>query len=187
MRRIYNGSEIILYIETFGKLLGMCVYIYMYMYITEPWTALNVFLCTLFLSLTHTHPHTLCLAYKHCLSLPLTVVLAALDDDIAVIINDTVVRTGDIPVIIGNSTNVFCPFSSGTDFGIYWIVDGHRYDCDISDTPDGGIYCNNSAPLSQSILSIEDNNSLRAGGHVVECVLEQTIPDNFKNDPSLSH
>ena len=91
----------------------------------------------------------------------------------------------DTSVIIGNSTNLSCPFSRGTDFDIYWTVDGQQYDCDISDTPDGGISCNNSTPLSQSILSIEDTSSLGAGGHVVKCVLEQTIPDNFKNDSSF--
>ena len=98
--------------------------------------------------------------------------LAILEDDL----NDTL-------LIIGNSTKLSCPFSSGTDFDIYWKVDGDRYNC--TDTPDGGISCNNSALLSQSILSIEDTNSLGAGNHVVQCVLEQTIPNNFKSDPSF--
>ena len=101
--------------------------------------------------------------------------LAALEGDL----NDT-------SVIIGNSATLSCPFSSGTEFDIYWTVDGDRYDCDISDTPDGGISCTNStAPLSQSILSIENTTSLGGGSHMVECVLEQTIPVNFRNDPSF--
>ena len=91
----------------------------------------------------------------------------------------------DTSVIIGISTKLSCPFSSGTDFDIYWTVDGDRYDCDISNTPDGGISCNNSDPLPQSILSIEDTTSLGGGGHMVECVLEQTIPVNFRNDLSF--
>ena len=137
---------------------------------------------SLFLSLSL----CVCLAYKHCLSLPLTVVLAALEGDITLIIGDTSVIISDIAVIFGSSANLSCPFSNGTDFDIYWTVDGHQYDCDnISDTRDGGISCTNSAPLSQSILSIEDTNSLGAGNHVVQCVLEQTIPDKFKNDSSF--
>ena len=92
---------------------------------------------------------------------------------------------GDTSVIIGSSTFLFCPFSNGTDFDIYWTINGHQYDCDTSDPPDGGISCTTCAPLSASILSIEDTNSLGAGNHVVQCVLEQIIPDNFKNDPSF--
>ena len=108
-------------------------------------------------------------------SLPLSAVLANLEGDLS-----------DTSVTIGNPTNLSCPFSSGTDFDIYWTIGDDRYDCDISDTPDGGISCTNStAPLSQIILSIEDTNSLGAGEYPVECVLEQTIPDNFKNDPSF--
>ena len=204
--REYDGSEI--YIETFSKLLGIncvcqCVCcISIHTYITEPWAGLNV----LSFSLSHTHSHhtqtlplppllsstlhsflspslsdslSLSLSHTHTitlsppLSLPLTAVLAALEGNLT-------------SVTIGNSTNLSCPFSSGTEFDIYWTVDDDRYNCDNSDTRDGGISCTNSTdPLSQSILSIEDTNSLGAGNHAVQCVLEQTIPDNFKNDLSF--
>ena len=90
-----------------------------------------------------------------------------------------------IAVLKGGRATFTCEFK-GTDIDIDWTVDGDLFDeCGSTEddiAPDGnGCYTNDT----HSVLVLRNTSSLGTGGHPVECILEQNIPDDFKNDPSF--
>ena len=69
---------------------------------------------------------------------------------------------------------------------IDWTIDGDLFDgCGSTEddiAPDGnGCYTNDT----HSVLVIRNTSSLATGNHLVQCTLEQNIPEDFKNDPSF--
>ena len=92
----------------------------------------------------------------------------------------------NISIVKGESANFTCNFSKGTmsDIDIDWAVDGDQYDeCGTTEGDTGnGCYTTEG---TQSMLLIRDTSSFSTGSHPVQCILQQNIPEDFKNDPSF--
>jgi hypothetical protein len=90
----------------------------------------------------------------------------------------------------GESVTFACEFTRGdTNITIYWTVAGKQYDCIPISSEDErdlrrrntGCYTNDST----SYLVIGDPSTFGAGDHLVECVIQESIPPQFKNDQSF--
>ena len=92
----------------------------------------------------------------------------------------------NVSIVEGESANFTCKFSKGTmsDIDIDWAVDGDQYDeCGTTEGDTGnGCYTTEG---TQSVLLIRDTSSFSTGSHPVQCILQQNIPEDFKNDPSF--
>ena len=84
------------------------------------------------------------------------------------------------------STNFTCNFSK-RDFDnitVYWTVDGGQYDCDTAEedieADSNGCYTTET----QSVLLIR-NTGFITGNHNVQCILQQNIPQEFRDDDSF--
>ena len=102
----------------------------------------------------------------------LIAVLATIENDIQ-----------SVSVLEGDRVTFTCEFRKGSisDIGINWSVDDISFiECDSTeDDIDGnGCYTNDT----HSVLVI---NTLAPGSYPVQCVLQQNIPEEFKNDPSF--
>ena len=86
----------------------------------------------------------------------------------------------------GESVTFTCKFSKVTvsDIDIDWTVDGDQYDeCGTTEGDTGnGCYTTEG---TQSVLLIRDTSSFSTGSHPVQCILQQNIPEDFKNDLSF--
>ena len=112
-------------------------------------------------------------SYMYCL----IAVLATIENDIQ-----------DVSVFAGERATFTCEFRKGSvsDIAINWSVGDILFnECDSTEddiAPDGnGCYTNDT----HSVLVLRNTSSLATGGHPVQCILEQNIPDDFKNDPSF--
>ena len=90
-----------------------------------------------------------------------------------------------IALLEGGRVTFTCEFK-GRDIGINWSVGDILFnECGSTEddiAPDGnGCYTNDT----HSVLVLRNTSSLATGSHLVQCILEQNIPDNFKNDPSF--
>ena len=101
-------------------------------------------------------------------------VLATIENDIQ-----------SVSLVEGERATFTCEFRKGSisDIGINWSVGDISFnECDSTEndiTPDGnGCYTNDT----HSVLVI---NTLVPGSYPVQCILEQSIPEDFKNDPSF--
>lgn len=83
-----------------------------------------------------------------------------------------------------------CEFSKGSmpDININWIFFGNVLDeCgsteeDVTqDLESNGCYTNDT----HSVLLLRNISSLATGSYAVHCILQQSISDDFKNDPSF--
>ena len=90
-----------------------------------------------------------------------------------------------VPVLEGKSALFTCKFSKGSvsNINIDWTFDGDQFDeCGSTQddiAPDGnGCYTNDT----HSVLVL---SSLATGSHPLQCILQQNIPEDFKNDPSF--
>ena len=93
-----------------------------------------------------------------------------------------------VPVFEGKSALFTSKFSKGnvSDINVDWTFDGDLFDeCGPTEddiAPDGnGCYTNDT----HSVLVLRITRSLATGSHAVQCVLEQNIPEEFKDDPSF--
>ena len=108
-----------------------------------------------------------------------TAVLASIDRDIQ-------------SVTEGETANFTCPFSKGDnasdDFTVYWTVDGVEYDC-VNREEDirlDNIRCYTTE--TQSDLIIRNTSSYSPyRRYPVQCNLQQTIPEEFTEDPSFKN
>ena len=104
----------------------------------------------------------------------LIAVLATIENDIQ-----------NVSVLKGERATFTCKFLKGnvSDIAINWSVGDISFnECDSTEdniAPDGnGCYTNDT----HSVLVI---NTLAPGSYPVLCILEQNIPEDFKNDPSF--
>ena len=104
----------------------------------------------------------------------LIAVLATIENDIQ-----------NVSVVEGERATFTCEFLKGniSDIAINWSVGDIPFnDCDSTEddtTPNGnGCYTNDT----HSVLVL---NTLDPGSYPVQCILQQNIPDDFKNDPSF--
>ena len=80
-----------------------------------------------------------------------------------------------------------CEFSKGntTDIDIDWTFDDNIFECGSSEDDiapdDNGCYTKDT----HSVLLLRDISSLAVGSYPVQCILQQSIPDVFRNDPSF--
>ena len=98
----------------------------------------------------------------------LIAVLASIENDIQ-----------NVSVLEGENATFTCEFKKGSrDIAINWRV-GDNPLCKDDVAPDGnGCYTNDT----HSVLVI---NTLAPGTYPVQCILQQNIPEEFKNDPSF--
>ena len=82
------------------------------------------------------------------------------------------------------SANFTCKFSRGDlDSTVYWTVDCEEYNCIVEeDIGSESIECYNTE--TQSVLLIRNTSSLTPGRHQVEFILQQNIPEVFRDDDS---
>ena len=90
-----------------------------------------------------------------------------------------------VSVLEGGRAIFTCKFFKG-DIDIDWTVDCDPFDeCGSTEddiAPDGnGCYTNDT----HSVLVLRNTSSLATGSHPVQCILEQNIPNDFRNDPSF--
>ena len=104
----------------------------------------------------------------------LIAVLASIENDIQ-----------DVSVLEGEKVTFTCEFRKGneSDIVINWTVGNIPFnECDSTEddiAPDSnGCYTNDT----HSVLVI---NTLDPGSFPVQCILQQNIPDDFRNDPSF--
>ena len=107
----------------------------------------------------------------------LIAVLATIENDIQ-----------NVSVLEGERATFTCKFRKEniSDIDIDWTVDGDQYDgCGSTEddiAPDGnGCYTNDT----HSVLVLRNTSSLAAGSHPVQCILQQNIPEDFKDDLSF--
>ena len=93
-----------------------------------------------------------------------------------------------VSVLEGERAPFMCKFSKGdiSDIDIYWTFDGDQYEkCGFTEddiAPDGnGCYTNDT----HSVLLLRNISSLNIGRYPVQCILQQNIPEDFKNDSSF--
>ena len=101
----------------------------------------------------------------------LNAVLATIENDIQ-----------DVSVLEGERATFTCKFRRGniSDIAINWSVGDTLFDkCkdDIA-SDSNGCYTNDT----HSVLVI---NTLAPGSYPVQCILQQNIPEDYKNDPSF--
>ena len=90
----------------------------------------------------------------------------------------------DVTITEEESANFTCKFSKGDSDSItvYWTVDGEKRNCHAGeDVGSETIACYNTE--TQSVLLIRNTS---AGRHQVECILQQNIPEMFRNDRSFN-
>ena len=107
----------------------------------------------------------------------LVAVLASIENDIQ-----------SVSIFEAENVTFTCEFLKGTisNIDIDWTVDGDLFDecgSTVDDiAPDGnGCYTTDTV----SVLVLRNTSLLATGSHPVQCVLEQNIPEDFKNDPSF--
>ena len=94
----------------------------------------------------------------------------------------------NVTITEGENANFTCNFSEEAgDSTVKWTVDGGReYDCGTAEEVIGadsnGCYINET----QSVLLIRNTSSFTPGiGHQVQCILQQNIPQEFRDDESF--
>ena len=103
----------------------------------------------------------------------LIAVLATIENDIQ-----------NVSVPEGERARFACEFRKGSISDIYveWTVDSDIVVCDSMEknvaSDSNGCYTNDT----HSVLVL---NTLAPGNYPVQCILQQNIPDDFKNDPSF--
>ena len=110
------------------------------------------------------HYHTL---HTHFLS----TVLSALSGEI-----------GDVSVAAGERATFVCnALKRDTNFSISWKVDGETFNCGGTDTSSDNIHCYMDNETA-SVLQIENTAALDVGSHAVQCILENDVLGNFRED-----
>ena len=86
------------------------------------------------------------------------------------------------------NANFTCNFSKGDiDSTVKWRVGGREYDCVTAEEDIGadsnGCYTNET----QSVLLIRNSSSFTPDiTYTVQCILQQSIPQEFRDDPSFN-
>ena len=116
-----------------------------------------------------------CLLIYFSFQFSVIAVLATIENDVQ-----------NVSIVEGESANFTCNFSKEnmSDIDIDWTVDGDQYDVCGTTEGDTGNGCYTTEG-TQSVLLIRDTSSFSAGNHPVQCILQQSIPEDFKNDPSF--
>ena len=89
-------------------------------------------------------------------------------------------------VLEGESATFTCEIlkESAVYIDINWIFNGDEYDeCGSTDIAPGGNGCYTND--THSILLLRNISSLVTGSYPVQCILQQNIQNDFKNDPSF--
>ena len=88
-------------------------------------------------------------------------------------------------IMQGDRATFTCDFVKGTNnVDVIWEVDNERYACPPGEGGEEGYKC--TINDSQSVLQLMNTNSLEVGNHTVQCILEQNIPEDFRNDSSFN-
>ena len=84
------------------------------------------------------------------------------------------------------SANFTCNFSKGNfdDITVYWTVDGGQYDCVTTEEDIGADRNGCYTTETQSVLLIRNSGSFTTGNSV-QCILQQNIPQEFRDDDSF--
>ena len=85
------------------------------------------------------------------------------------------------------NANFTCNFSRGDldSITVYWTVDGEKRNCTAEeDVGSETIACYNTD--SQSILLIRNTGLFVPGRHQVQCILQQNISEEFRDDRSFN-
>ena len=89
------------------------------------------------------------------------------------------------PIMQGDSTTFTCNFVKGdNNVNVIWEVNNERYACPLEEGGEEGYEC--TINDSQSVLQLMNTNSLEVDNHTVQCILEQNIQEEFRNDPSFN-
>ena len=85
------------------------------------------------------------------------------------------------------SANFTCNFSKRDfdDITVYWTVDGGQYDCVTAEEDIGADSNGCYTTETQSVLLIRNTSSFTTGNHSVQCILQQNIPQEFRDDDSF--
>ena len=92
-----------------------------------------------------------------------------------------------VGITVKESANFICNFSTRDfdDITVYWRVDGGQYDCVTTEedieADSNGCYTTET----QSVLLIRDTSLFTTGNHSVQCILQQNIPQEFRDDDSF--
>ena len=103
--------------------------------------------------------------------------LATIDSDIQ-----------NVNITEGENASFTCNFSKGDVAStVEWTVGGGQYDCDTAEedieADSNGCYTTET----QSVLLIRDTSSFTPGRtSTVQCILQQNIPQEFRDDPSFN-
>ena len=89
----------------------------------------------------------------------------------------------NVSATLGQAAQITCQFlKQNSNITIIWLVNDREYSCDepeiLSD-----VTC--SLNDTYSVLQIENTAVLGLGAHLVQCVLQQNIPQRFLDDPSF--
>ena len=102
--------------------------------------------------------------------------LATIDSDIR-----------SVTITEGENASFTCNFSKGdVNSTVEWTVDGGQYDCVTAEEDIGADSNGCYTTETQSILLIRDTSSFTPNiGHQVQCILQQNIPQEFRDDESF--
>ncbi|CAI8042433.1 Frizzled-4 [Geodia barretti] len=86
---------------------------------------------------------------------------------------------GDVSVATGEPATFVCnALKQDTSFSISWKVDSETFTCGAS-SENIPCYMNNE---TSSVLQIENTTALGVRSHVVECILQNVVPEEFRGD-----
>ena len=89
---------------------------------------------------------------------------------------------GDVSVATGEPATFVCnALKRDTDFSISWKVEGETYTCGGTDTSSDNIHCYMKNETA-CVLKIENTAALDIRSHSVECILQNFVPENFRED-----
>ena len=122
------------------------------------------------------YPSFLTLFNVHVCTLSFIAVLVTIDSDIQ-----------SVTITEEKSANLTCNFSKGDldSITVYWRVDGEKCNCHAGeDVGSEAIACYNTE--SRSVLLIRNTSSFTPGRHQVQCILQQNISEEFRDDRSFN-
>ena len=89
------------------------------------------------------------------------------------------------PIMQGDRATFTCDFvKRDNDVSVIWEVDNEQYACPPEEGGEEGYKC--TIDDSQSVLQLMNTNSLEVDNHTVQCILEQNIPEEYRNDSSFN-
>ena len=105
----------------------------------------------------------------------LIAVLASIENDIL-----------SVSVLEGERATFACEFRKGNipDIDVEWTVDSDQHIFDECGSMKEDVASDSNGCYSNDTHSVLVLNALAPGSYPVQCILQQNIPDDFKNDPS---